>query len=92
MNAHGVEVLDRADHHAVVGHVAHDLELVFFPSSNGTLNQDLAHRAGHETFGRQSLEGEPVRSDASALATEDVGRSHHDRVPDLLGDHDGFLE
>ena len=42
MNAHGVEVLDRANDHEVVGVVAHDLELELFPALDGLLDEDLA--------------------------------------------------
>ena len=34
VHAHRVEVLDAADDHAVIGVIAHDLELVFLPAND----------------------------------------------------------
>ena len=44
MHAHGVEVLDGADDDAVAGRIAHDLHLVFLPTDDGFLDEDLASR------------------------------------------------
>ena len=51
VHAHRVEVLDRADDHAVVGPVAHDLELVLLPPGDRALDEDLADGAGVEPGG-----------------------------------------
>ena len=45
MNAHRVQVFDRADHHKVVLNVAHHFEFVFFPTDDRFLDQDLVHPA-----------------------------------------------
>src|SRR5438270_2923862 len=44
MYAHGIKVLDRADDNAVAGHIAHYLELKFFPTEHTLLDKDLVHR------------------------------------------------
>ena len=68
VDAHGVEVLDGADDHAVVGVVAHHLELVLLPPGDRPLHQDLADRAGVEPLGGQPGEGLAVGGDPRPLA------------------------
>ena len=46
VHSHGIDVLDRTDHHHVVVLVAHQLELVFLPADDGLLEQHLGCRAG----------------------------------------------
>ena len=84
VHAHRVEVLDRADDHAVVGPVAHDLELVLLPAGDRLLDEDLADRAGVEAVGGEPLELLGGRGDAGALAAEDVGRADDDGQADAL--------
>ena len=66
VHAHRVEVLDRADDHAVVGAVAHHLELVLLPARDRALDEDLRDRAGVEAVGREPLERLGVVGDAGA--------------------------
>ena len=54
VDAHRVEVLDRADDHAVVRAIAHHLELVLLPPGDRPLDEDLVHRAGGEAVGGQA--------------------------------------
>ena len=56
VHPHGVEVLDGADDDAVVGRVAHDLELELLPAGDRPLDQDLADRAGRQALGGQLAE------------------------------------
>ena len=86
VDAHGVEVLDRADDDAVVGPVAHDLELELLPASDRAFDEDLVDPAGVEALGRDPFELLGCRSDAGAAPTEDVGRTDHGRKADAL-DH-----
>ena len=44
MNAHRVEVLDRADDHDVVGAIADDLQLELVPAPDRLLDEHLADR------------------------------------------------
>ena len=50
VNAHRVKVFNGAHHHAIVGSVAHHLQLELFPADNGFLYQHFTDRAGRETF------------------------------------------
>ena len=92
VHAHRVEVLDGADHHAVVGVVPHDLELVLFLTGDGPLDEHLADRRGVEPFGGQPDQGLWILGDAGSGATEDVARAHHDRIPDRGPDGHGFVQ
>ena len=51
MDAHRVDVLDRADDHDVVVAVAHHLELELAPADHRLLDQDLVDRARREALG-----------------------------------------
>ena len=44
VNAHGIEVLDRANDDAVAGLIAHDLHLELFPALDALFDEDLASR------------------------------------------------
>ena len=41
VDAHGVQILNGADHREVVGRIPHDLQLVFLPAEHRVLDQDL---------------------------------------------------
>ena len=56
VHAHRVDVLDRADDHAVVGPVAHHLELELLPPGDRLLDEDLADRAGGDARRGEPLE------------------------------------
>ena len=53
VHAHGVDVLDGADDHAVVGPVPHDLELELLPAGDRPLDEDLGDGAGLEARRRR---------------------------------------
>jgi hypothetical protein len=92
VHAHRVDVLDRADDHAVVGAVAHDLELELLPPGDRLLDEDLADGAGDDAGEGESVELLWCRCDAGAAAAEDVRRADDDRQADLLGDGAGLVE
>ena len=51
VDAHRVDVLDRADDDGVVRAVAHDLELELLPAGHRLLDQDLGDGAGGQALG-----------------------------------------
>ena len=55
VDAHHVEVLDRADDDGVVGQVAHHLHLEFFPSQNTLLDQHFVHWRQLEPAAQQRM-------------------------------------
>ena len=92
VHTHSVDVLDRADDDAVVGPIAHHLELVFLPPGNALLDQDLADRAGRQTLGCARFELRSRRGDPGAAPTEDVRRSDDDRQADPFDDRYRLFE
>ena len=74
VDAHGVEVLDRADDDAVPGRVGHDLELVLLPAAEEALDEDLADRArGEAVRGRRPQLVARVRDPAARSAERERG-------------------
>ena len=70
VDAHRVEVLDRADHDHVVGGVAHHLELVLLPPDHAAIDEDLRDGRGVQSPAHQALELLRVVGDAAAGAAE----------------------
>jgi hypothetical protein len=68
VDAHRVDVLDRADDDAVVGRVADDLHLVLFPAQDALFDQHLGGRRQVEAAQHDLLEFLEVIGDAAAGA------------------------
>ncbi len=83
VHAHRVDVLDRADDHAVVVVVAHDLELELAPAEDRLVEQDLADRRCVEASADDFAELLRRARDAAAAAAERVRRAHDDRQADV---------
>ena len=86
MHAHGVDVFDAADDHAVVLLVANDLELVLLPTDQRPVDLNLPDHAGAQPAGDQLLELGPVVGDAAAPAAQ------RERRPDDRGQPDDLQE
>ena len=76
VHPHRVQVLDGADHHAVVGPVPHHLELELLPAHDRLLDQDLGDGAGFQAGRSHALELLSGGSDARAAAAENVRGAH----------------
>src|SRR5262245_19728542 len=90
MDAHGIHVLDRADHDEVVGHVAHDLELELLPPDHRLLDQNLVHRAQLESTIRELAELLDVVGDTAADAAQRERRPDDQRKSQRLRQIHGF--
>ena len=86
VDAHGVEVLDRADDDGVVRHVAHHLQLELFPAEDGLLDQHPMGGARLEGEGHHLVQLVAVVGDAAPLAAEGEAGADDDRVADVVGD------
>src|SRR5512138_862841 len=75
MDAHRVEVLDRANDDAVIVAIAHDLHFVLFPTNHRFFEQDLARRRRIEAACNDLLELLAVIGNAAAGSTESEGRT-----------------
>ena len=82
VDAHRIDVLDRADDDAVVGAVAHDLHLVFLPAEHRFLDQHLVRRRGAQAAADDLLELLAVVGDAAAGAAQGEGRPDDRRQAD----------
>ena len=93
VHPHGVEVLDRAHDHHVVGGVAHHLQLEFLPAQQRLLDQDLAHRAGVEAAEADGSKFLRVVGDATAGAPQGEGGANDAGVAaDLVAHRLGLLQ
>ncbi len=81
VDAHRVDVLDRAHDHDVVGVVAHHLELELAPADDRLVEQHLADRRGLEPVRDDPLELLVGARDAAAAPAERVGGTHDARQP-----------
>ncbi len=84
VNPHGVEVLDRAHHDAVVHAVAHHLELELLPAGDRALDQDSRHGAGSEPLRRNPGKGVAVVRGAGPRPPQDEAGTHHQWEPHRL--------
>ena len=93
VDAHRVEVLDRAHDDAVARGVGHHLELELLPALHRLLDEYLPDRARHEPVPDALDQLVPVGGETAALAAESKRRADHSRargaVRQLLeGGHD----
>ena len=86
VNAHRVDVLDRADDDEVVVPVADDLELELLPAEHALLDEHLVRRRLRERPGDLRVELGRVVRDAAAGAAERERRAEDGREPDVLDD------
>ena len=90
VNAHGIEIFNRADDDEIVAAVAHHFELVFLPADHGFLDERLADRAGVERASDGVDKFLMVVSDRAARAAQREGGADHNRIAELVGKLDGF--
>ena len=83
VDAHRIEILDRADDDAIVFLVAHDFHLELFPAAQRLLDQELARGRGVEAAFAHFDEFVSVVGDAPAGAPERERRADHRRKADL---------
>jgi hypothetical protein len=86
VHAHGVEILDGADDDAVVGQVAHHLQLELLPAEHALFDEDFVHRrkveAALQNLGQLFL----VVGYAAAGAAEGEAGAQDARVADARGE------
>jgi hypothetical protein len=92
VDAHRIDVFDRADDDEVIGDVAHHLELEFLPADNRFFDQDFVHGAEvHATTG-QLAELLDVVGDAATNAAERERRADNRRESNFLHERECFFE
>ena len=86
MNAHGIDILDKAYGDEVVIRVADHLQLQLFPAEDGFLHQHLTHQAGLQAPGAHRLQFLFVVNQSAAGATHGVSGTKNNRVTQLIRD------
>jgi hypothetical protein len=84
VDAHGVDVLDRADDHDVVRLVAHELELVLLPAQDALLEQDLVRDGVVQPVAGDPAQVVLVVGQAGPQAAHREGRADDQGIPQLL--------
>ncbi len=85
MHAHRVEVLDRADHHDVVGPVAHQFELVLLPAEDRLLQKHLGGRRMVQSGTGDQPQLGLMPGDPRSQTAHREGGPDDDRVAEILG-------
>src|SRR5579862_7555454 len=91
MNAHRIEIFDRADHDEVVANVAHYFEFVFLPAENGFFDERLMNGACIESACNQVPKFLAIVGNRAAGAAEREGRANHERIADRVRKLHGFV-
>src|SRR5690606_26991947 len=85
VHADRVHVLDRADDHAVVGAVAHELELELLPAQDRLLEQDLRGGRVVQAVAADAAQVRLVVGHAGAEPAHGEAGAHDHRVAELVG-------
>ena len=92
MHAHGIEILDGANHDHVISEIAHHLQLVLFPPQHRFFDQHFVHRREIEAAAENLQQLFPVIGDAAAGAAERERWTNHHRKTDLAGEVETVFE
>ena len=84
VHAHGIEILDRADHHEVVAEIPHHLELVFLPAEDRLFNKGFVDRAQIQRVGRGFAELFFVVGDRAARSAKRERWANHQGKAELV--------
>src|SRR5664280_844047 len=92
VDAHRIEVLDRADDDHVVVHVAHQFEFVLFPTEYGLFQQHFVNRREIESLGQQIHQLFAVIGDAPATTAERERRPQDQGESELCAELQPILQ
>ena len=92
MDAHGVDIFDKADGDQPVVGVAHDLQFEFLPTDDRFFHQNLPDPAGGDAPGGDDPQFFQVVDQAAAGAAHGVGRANHHRIAQFRRDFFGILD
>ena len=92
MNAHRIDVLDRADGDHVVLGIANDLEFKLFPAKYGFFDQHFVDRGGLQAARDHRAQLIDVVDKAAARTAHGVGGTQYARIAKALGDLDRFFD
>src|SRR5688500_13001869 len=86
MDAHRIEILDRANDDHVANIIAQQLEFVLFPAHNAPLNQYLVYGGGVQTIVQRIVELFRRVHKSSSGSTKRIRGPDHEGKSDLLCD------
>ena len=84
VNSHGIEILDRANDHRVVGMVTHDLKLKFLPAEHRFFHQHFVHRAELQSPADLFFKFLPVVSNARPRPAQRERRPYDERIAEPI--------
>ena len=84
MHAHWVNILDGANDDGIVGFVADDFHLIFFPAEQTFIDQDLRHWRGGDAGTANLFILRAIISDAAACAAQRKGRANNGGQADMV--------
>src|ERR1700676_1117003 len=90
VDAHRIEVLNRADDHEVVANIAHHLELIFLPANDRFLDERLMDRARIERAGDGIGELLVIVGNRAARTAERERWPDDDRIAEFVSQINGF--
>ena len=90
MNAHGIDIFDKADCDHIVVRVPDDLQFQFLPSQDGFFYQNLSHKTGLQSSCAYGFQFFLIVYQAAAGSAHCVGRTEYNRVSQLICDLQSF--
>ena len=91
MNAHGINVFNKADGNHVVFRIPDYLQLQFFPAQHRFLYQHLSYQAGLQTAGAYRFQLFFIVYQPAAGTAHGVGRTKHYRVAQTISNFQCFF-
>ena len=91
MDAHGINVLNKADRDHIVVRITDDLQFQFFPAKDRFFHKHLAHQTGLQASGADRLQFFPVVHQAAAGAAHGIGRTQHHRIAQFFSNGKRFV-
>ena len=91
MNAHWIDIFDKADCDHVVVCIPDDLQFQLLPSKDGFFYQNLPHKTGLQSSCTYSFQLFLIVYQAAAGPAHCVGGTEYDRVSKLIRNIQGFF-
>src|ERR1700722_15326410 len=91
VNAHWIEILDGTNDHEVVAVIAHDFELIFFPSENGFFDKRFVNGAHVQSMGDSFAEFLFVVGDGAARTSQRERRPDDEGKAELIAQTQGVF-
>ncbi len=91
MNAHGIDVLNKADRDHIACGITYDFQLELFPAEDGFFDEHLADQGSLQASGADGLQLFLIIYKTAAGTAHGVGRTEDDRITEFIGDRKCFF-